>query len=277
MSFQEGRKRLLASNFCEELKDFLRRLDSTDWPSCESLNSLVSEQRQAIVNANGIDIQFVPQHEKPKVFETGFEQRAFLSGEVQVRPESWHDVLNALTWLFFPRSKAALNARHYKVLETDQSLGRSPEGDALTLFDEEGVLVISRNVELTRLLTEFRWVELFYERREEVKSHMSFYIFGHALLEKTMNPYVGMTGKAMIVNQPYNLRHGSLIETQVEVDNALLRLVSNQNTFTSGREFSPLPMLGLPGCWNGNEKVDFYLNESYFRPKKMNLGLLNKN
>jgi len=49
----------------------------------------------------------------------------------------------------------------------------------------------------------------------------------------------------------------------------LLGLVSDQRLFKSGREFSPLPMLGLPGCWDENEKLDFYLNESYFRPKKL--------
>lgn len=268
MNFQEGRKRLLVSNFCEEIKDFLRGFESTDWPSCGALNYLISEQRGAIVNTNGIDIKFVPQYERPKVFETGFEQRAFLSGEVQVRPENWHDLLNALIWLLFPKSKAALNARHYRVLEIDQFLGRSPEGDALTLFDEEGVVVISRDVELTRLITDFRWVELFYERRREVMLHMSFYVFGHALLEKTISPYVGMTGKAILINQPDDVLNDNAIDARAYTDNALLQIVSNQHAFTSGREFSPLPMLGLPGCWSGNEKLDFYLNESYFRPKK---------
>ena len=269
MSFQEGLKRLLASNFCEELKECLRSLDPSDWPSCDVLNNLLCERTETIVNTNGIDIQFVPQYERPKSFETGFEQRAFLSGEVQVRPENWHDLLNALIWLLFPKSKAVLNARHYNVLETDQSLGRSPEGDALTLFDEEGVIVLSRNVELTRLLTDFRWVELFHKRRYEVLSDMSFYVFGHALLEKTINPYVGMTGKALIINQPYDAFDSSSSGSKIDVDNVLLGLVSDQRLFKSGREFSPLPMLGLPGCWAENEKLDFYLNESYFRPKKL--------
>ncbi|MBA4740528.1 MAG: DUF3025 domain-containing protein [Burkholderiales bacterium] len=268
MDFQEGRKRLLASNFSQEVKQYLRVVDSSDWPSCDVLNRLANEQTGTIVNANGIDIKFVTQYERSKTFETGFEQRAFLSGEVQVRPENWHDLLNAFTWLLFPKSKAALNARHYRVLRTDQYQDRSPEGDALTLFDEEGVIVLSRNAELTTLLIDFRWVELFYERREEVRSHMSFYVFGHALLEKTINPYIGMTGKAVIINQVDDGLNTSLDEQRTDVDNALLMLVSDQKAFMSGRELSPLPMLGLPGCWNENEKLDFYLNESYFRPKK---------
>lgn len=268
MSFQEGRKKLLASNFCEEVKECLRSLDTSDWPSCNALNCLVRERTGTIVNTNGVEIQFVPQYERPKSFETGFEQRTFLSGEVQVRPKNWHDLLNALIWLLFPKSKAALNARHYSVLKADKSFGRSPEGDALTLFDEEGVIVLSRNAELTMLLKDFRWIELFYERRHEVLSQMSFYVYGHALLEKTINPYVGMTGKALIINQPDAGIDPSASGLKIDVDNALFGLVSDERLFRSGREFSPLPMLGLPGCWDGNEKLDFYLNTAYFRPKK---------
>jgi hypothetical protein len=269
VSFQEGRKKLLASNFCEEVKECLRSLDTSDWPSCNALNCLVRERAGTIVNTNGVEIQFVPQYERPKSFETGFEQRTFLSGEVQVRPKNWHDLLNALIWLLFPKSKAALNARHYSVLKADKFLGRSPEGDALTLFNEEGVIVLSRNAELTMLLKDFRWIELFYERRYEVLSQMSFYVYGHALLEKTINPYVGMTGKALIINQPDAGIDPSASGLKIDVDNALFGLVSDKRLFRSGREFSPLPMLGLPGCWDGNEKLDFYLNKAYFRPKKV--------
>ena len=77
MSFQEGLKRLLASNFCEELKECLRSLDPSDWPSCDALNNVLCERTANIVITNGIDLQFVPQEERPKSFETGFEQRAF--------------------------------------------------------------------------------------------------------------------------------------------------------------------------------------------------------
>ena len=73
----------------------------------------------------------------------------------------------------------------------------------------------------------------------------------------------------MIINQPYDAFDSSSSGSKIEVDNVLLGLVSDQRLLKSGREFSPLPMLGLPGCWDENEKLDFYLNESYFRPKKL--------
>ena len=107
MDYLEGRKRLLGSKFCEDIKIYLSNLNSANWPTCQELNRLVAQQSATIVNANGADINFVPQLQRPKVFGAGFEQRTFLTGEVQVRPQNWHDLLNALVWLLFPRSKAA--------------------------------------------------------------------------------------------------------------------------------------------------------------------------
>jgi hypothetical protein len=142
--------------------------------------------------------------------------------------------------------------------------GRSPQGDALTIFDEDGVIVVSRNPGLNRLLKDFKWVEIFYESRGEVMQDMSFSIFGHALLEKAMNPYVGMTGKALILEYPVGC---SALSTAV-IDAELSQMIPNGELFSSGRNFSPLPMLGLPGGWEGNEKLEFFLNDSYFRPPK---------
>jgi hypothetical protein len=38
------------------------------------------------------------------------------SGEVATRPDNRHDLFNALIWLAFPRSKAAMNRRHHEAL-----------------------------------------------------------------------------------------------------------------------------------------------------------------
>lgn len=269
MNYQEGRKRLLAGKFCEHIKTYLLSLDPSNWPTCQELNRLVHRHSEVIVNANGMDIQFVPQLERPKVFDAGFEQRTFLTGEVQVRPQNWHDLLNALVWLLFPKSKSALNARHFSVLQNDVAKGRSPQGDALTIFDEEGVIVVSRNPRLTQLLKEFEWIEIFYESRGEVMQDMSFSIFGHALFEKTLNPYVGMTGKALILADPSGaIATSSPSLSPAAIDTLLSKLIPNQELFKSGRNFSPLPMLGLPGCWDDNLKLEFFLNDSYFRHQK---------
>ncbi|MDA1331617.1 MAG: DUF3025 domain-containing protein [Proteobacteria bacterium] len=268
MDYPEGRKKLLEGKFCEDIKVYLLSLNASNWPTCEELNRLVTQQSEAILNLNGTEIQFVPQLKRPKIFEAGFEQRTFLTGEVQVRSQNWHDLLNALVWFLFPKSKAALNARHFAVLQHDAARGRSPQGDALTIFDEDGVIVVSRNPGLTRLLKELKWVDIFYESRGEVMQDMSFRIFGHALLEKSMNPYVGMTGKALIIEDPKGEAATCSVLSTAAIDAELSQIIPNLELFGSGRNFSPLPMLGLPGCWEDNEKLEFFLNDSYFRPKR---------
>jgi hypothetical protein len=39
-----------------------------------------------------------------------------------------------------------------------------------------------------------------------------------------------------------------------------------------GRELSPLPVLGVPGWWGGNEQENFYENTDYFRPGRNGSG-----
>ena len=61
---------------------------------------------------------------------------------------------------------------------------RPPQRDALTLFDEDGVVVVSTDAELLELVREFRWKELFWQRRDAVKARMCFCVFGHALFPR---------------------------------------------------------------------------------------------
>jgi len=46
--------------------------------------------------------------------------------------------------------------------------------------------------------------------------------------------------------------------------------VSRTDLMTSGRGFFSLPVLGVPGWWAENERLDFYQNQQYFRSKKKN-------
>ena len=152
MKYQEGRKRILESLFCAEIKSVLRSVGPERWPDCDDLNAYLATRNKNFLNSSGMPINFVPQLVKPKRFSSGFVQRTFLKGEVLVRPQNWHDLMNALVWMVFPRTKAALNARHFNTLLKDMNAKRSPEGDALTIFDEDGVFVITDEPNLIQLL-----------------------------------------------------------------------------------------------------------------------------
>jgi hypothetical protein len=173
----------------------------------------------------------------------------------------------------FPTAKAAINARHYEALSAKESGNRSPARDALTLFDEEGMVVLSSDTGLLELVREFRWKELFWKRREEVGERMRFFLFGHALYRKALDPFVGMTGKSVLLSVPDAFAQLPLHAQIAQTDRLLAVHIWERTRMSRGRELSPLPVLGVPGWWVGNEREDFYDNTGYFRPGRTGSGM----
>lgn len=265
-------------------------LPEIGWPDTELLNALAGEAGR-VVNAQGQRVRFVAQAPKSRDWREDFEPRAFLRGEVQVRALDWHDLFNALVWMTFPATKAVINARHYELLaellagelssgpssgapfsgeawpartRARQRAPRSPARDALTLFDEDGVVVMSSDAELLQLIRDFRWKDLFWKRRGELAQRMRFCVFGHALYHKAMHPFIGMTGKALLLEVPQELL--GLPLQLARIDRLLAAHAWDRARMTYGREFAPLPVLGIPGWHVANEQESFYDNASYFRP-----------
>jgi len=270
-TFTSGKKLMTSLPWFQTFAPLVNELNFDRWPDCDDLNSLLETAEGDIKNARGQPIRFVPQHRKPRVFEEGFEQSAYLRGEVLVRRNNWHDLINALVWMRFPKTKAALNARHFTVLKRNNVQGRSSEGDALTIFDESGVIIISRDEDLVDRLSGHRWVDLFWRHREQFIDDVQVVLFGHGLLEKSMTPFVGMTGKAVVVSVPKESKCFAAGFDQ-DIDGLAEILVSRTDLMTSGRGFFSLPVLGVPGWWAENERLDFYQNQQYFRPKQNNVN-----
>jgi hypothetical protein len=256
---------LTRSDMFAPLRAVASKLPDIGWPDCEVLNALAGDAGR-VVNARGLRIRFLPQAPKSKAFEDGFEARAYLAGEVQVRPLDWHDLFNALVWMSFPTAKAVINARHFAAMSAGGASRRSPERDALTLFDEDGVAVLSSDAGLLDLVREFRWKELFWTRREEVRTRMRFLPFGHALYHKAMRPFVGMTGKAVLLKAAASFPTLEPHAQRIEADRLLALHLWDSARMRHGRELSPLPVLGVPGWWSANEQESFYENTDYFRP-----------
>jgi hypothetical protein len=257
---------LTASPMFAPLRGVGAKLPTVGWPNAAVLDAMADESGRRIVNASGERIRFVEQRAKPERFEQKFEPSTYLRGEVPVRAFSWHDLFNALVWMAFPTAKAALNSRHFQAMAARTATVRSPEEDALTLFDEEGVAVLSSDPELLALLSSFKWRELFWERRDEVRQRMRFLLFGHALYEKALNPFVGMTGKGLLFPVPSRTIALPGEALSKEVDRLLALHIFSPENLKSGSAFSPLPVLGIPGWWPENESETFYANEQYFRP-----------
>lgn len=251
------------------LASIASHLPANQWPDVETLNKLLEKCDRPVMNAGASTIRFVKQVGKPACFEEQFEPRTFQRAEVLVRPQSWHDLFNSLVWMTFPKTKAAINARHFGLLRRQTSRQRTPAGDALTHFDEDGLVVISSSEALLALLRNFRWKELFWDHRDAVRRQMRFALFGHAMYEKAMNPFVGMTAKSVLLRVPGNVLRLQNEAFTSEVDQRLAGYVGDPRNMTRGRSLAPLPVLGVPGWWPQNELSEFYDDDSHFRSGRL--------
>jgi len=260
---------LLNATAFEPLHPVIARMNQGHFPTLPECNALLLAHEPSIKVHNGMSLSFVPQEYGKLEFEAQYEPRCYLKGEVPTRADNWHDLLNVLVWLTFPKAKAAINGRHYAAL-TQAALpeGSSERGavrDAITLLDESGVIVPYADEGLAERLRGFQWKELFWHQREQLETNMGFYIFGHGLYEKALNPYVGMTGQGLLLPVEKAFFTWSLERRLVHLDEQLAAYLSNAENARNTRELSPVPLLGVPGWSADNEVATYYDNTDYFR------------
>src|SRR5690606_1712694 len=107
----------------------------------------------------------------------GYEAHIHNTGAVPTRPNDWHDFFNALAWCAWPQAKAALNAAHIEEIEHRRTAGLDGRGrrrDALTLFDECGMLVISSDANILNLLATHEWEAAFVTHRSRLTNTTRF-------------------------------------------------------------------------------------------------------
>jgi hypothetical protein len=194
-----------------------------------------------------------------------FERRIDESGEVETRPQNWHDAFHALAWLRFPRGKARINALHAANGASDTANRRNPLRDLLTLFDESGVVIACADPVLAGWLRDFQWHELFWNQRAAAQASMDFTLFGHALCEQALPLYDGVTGKGVVVAvKPDYFKldtQARLARLDIEVDKLFAA-----GALAGPGDLQPLPLKGIPGWTAENEREDYYRDERQFRP-----------
>jgi hypothetical protein len=242
------------------------------WPTCGDFNRVLAARNEPVLNSIGRPLRFVEQAPRSAAFEDKYEPRIFLRGEVQLRAGDWHDVFNALVWLTFPRAKAALNACHYRALEHRENKtarNRGPVQDALTLFDESGVIVVTGEAALGDLLISHEWKELFWRRRGDVARQMRFYVFGHGLHEKMLHPFTGVTGRGLVCEVSPDFIMLPLERQLTELDVRIAARFADGEHPLAARKLAPVPLLGIPGWCAENELERYYDNAAYFRPLRV--------
>jgi Protein of unknown function (DUF3025) len=255
----------LAAPIFAPLRPSLGRLAPDRFPRHDELNALAGP---SLVSGGGAPIRFVPPAPSREP-AARYEIRIFETGEVQTRPDNWHDLFNALVWLAFPRTKAVLNRHHYdQIIARRGERQRGTARDVLTLFDEGGIVVSSSDAKLLALLRDFKWKELFWTHRADVRRCMRLHVLGHAIYEKALAPHQGVTGKALIVDVAPELLDAPTERQLAELDARAANYFSGTQALASTRSLTPLPILGIPGWEPANEREEYYDDVSQFRPRR---------
>jgi hypothetical protein len=239
------------------LAALLARLPRGRWPTHEELTALA----RGVTTLRGVPLRFVPPRDHTDRERRYYELRIAESGEVETRHENWHDLFNALVWIAFPRAKARINAQHAAILEEGgeaEARHRGPARDALTVFDEGGVIVATSDPAMRQLIMDFEWKELFWRRRAALEAGVRFFAFGHALYEKGLDPYIGMVAKAVFVE---------FDDDPAAADVLLAEHFADRSRFPSPKAMAPMPVLGIPGWHPHTSRESFYDDAKHFRGK----------
>lgn len=221
-----------------------------DYPNFPNIDQY-NQYSKKIINANNQLIQFYQQDE---ICNEHYEQKVYEAGLVNTRENNWHDFFNYIVWQKFPKTKATINQLQYQDFQTQQfAKKRTPRQNFLTQFDESGVIILSDNDELISLLRHHQWRELFWDKRELLQEQMQFIVFGHAIYEKLLSPYIGLTAK------------GIILDSKQPIDDALAEYLQSLKN-SRAKDLQPVPLLGIPGWHEDTNNSDFYNNTNYFRP-----------
>ena len=241
-------------------------LDRIDWsaPWLTPYRALGQPLTQQVVtgvsccdalNAPGVaPVRFVPQAELPEGM--AYEQFIFDTRCVPTR-EGLHDFFNGLCWLHLPQTKTRLNQLQAAQIAADgiQSV-RGPVRDALTVFDENAAFLRAPDA-LWQALAAKDWTRLFGELRP-LWDESWLLLFGHALLEKLVQPRKAITAHVYRVDPATDSLAG--------LDAWLAPHLSAQTL--AAKPFAHLPVLGVPHWWPANEVPGFYDDVQVFRPAR---------
>ncbi len=218
--------------------------------------------RRGLVNLCAQPVVFVPQQDLPP--DTHYEAHIASTAQVPTR-DNLHDFFNALVWLHFPQSKRELNALHARALQQAVAPGtRGSQRDAATLFDENSALFISSEPALLAALRDRQWKMALMKHEAEFFAHADVMLFGHALMEKLVEPYKSITAHVWTVEVTPDWFALPLSSRIAALD---AQLAASLRAGFASTDFCHLPVLGVPGWWPGQDAA-FYDDAEVFRPRR---------
>lgn len=208
-----------------------------------------------------------------------YEEIIYESKEVPTR-RNWHDFFNGLIWTQFPKTKSFLNETHMQEIAlTASAKKRTPVRDRLTHFDECGLILFTSCSLINTQIKEHQWQELFVRGANKWHTSIIPLVFGHALWEMLLAPFIGLTAKVSVIE----LSDGAFENLQAmskrdprfyaHCDQLIHEHLIEKQILKSKRPWLPLPLLGIPEWAHCEQSKEFYDNADYFMPKRQKHGL----
>ena len=213
---------------------------------------------EGLPSANAPWFDFTEQDRTQLLAAGGFDRLLAQSARVPTRLGSFHDLLGALIWLHFPALKTAI----HRAQLLGNPAARGPSENAATHLDESGVLVLSSEASIFESLSNLQWVEVFWERRAELRRSTRFLAFGHGLLDALRDPHPRLMGKALFARVDPERLVLTASDFRVFVDSALADRLPGFLSDPACLE--PLPVLGIPD-WSIDQTRAYYEDSRYFR------------
>jgi hypothetical protein len=229
---------------------FARDLRSPEWPTLADYARHLEDfrlrcSRQSMPLGVAASPERSRRQKRAKLeLEELYDGRIALTGQVYCLSESYHDLFNIIVFAAFPQAKRALHARQFRALRswlepqnaelpTRLPGRRTREQDALTLFDEGGVVLAVSEEERARIgnRREPVQVEPFNPRSGRVPL-----LFGHALLEHLHDGHRALRASGLIVTLPNHIfRTDDPGAFCTEVDSLLAARLENPVEFLEPR------------------------------------------
>ena len=159
-----------------------------------ALNQEQDQEQESSSRLLSAGFAFVSQAQLPE--GTPYERFIYETRSIPTR-DNLHDFFNGLIWLHYPQTKRLLNQWQARAIE-QQNPGdpRGPLRDAITVFDENGALLIAPPP-LREALKNREWRSL-GESLRPLWQQSRLVPVGHALLEKLVQPRKSITAHVFL-------------------------------------------------------------------------------
>jgi hypothetical protein len=159
--------------------------------------------------------------------------------------------------------------------EPTGSKNRGRVRDTITVFDENGAILVTSVTSIGEALIDFDWQNSLVKPRRywdkmdspSKDAKAAVYIFGHALLEQLIYPRKPLCAHSVVIHVSQDFFALSKLDRISYLDDKLSEYMNDllAQSGVTPRQLAPLPILGVPYFWSDNSEVSFYEDTFVFR------------